>query len=506
MTHNLLRTLCLASALLTTTAAVQADDINVASLGVKPGSDKPVTALLQQAIDRCSATGGGQVLIPAGTYVTGAISLKDDVELRLSKGCVLKGSTRHPDDYQAGRGVIVARGVKNAAITGLGVIDGQGFHPNFQRYGNNQGNRPHAIYFEDCRQMTIHDVDIRNAAWWTLRLFRCDGVSIDNVKIYSHSIVNNDGIDVDAKNVTISNCRIDCDDDGICLKSDDPDFLPENIAVTNCVIASNCNPIKLGTSSLCGFRNITFSNCVIRPATESNVWDWSREYREVQKGKLTGLAGIAVESVDSGDIENVQFHNITMEGVITPIFVCLNKRKGQGGSIRNLVFSGITAKAQGVIPTLISAMPGTYIDGITLRDIVVEHVGRGTAEDAAKPLRENLNGYPENRMYGHHNPAYALYVRHAKNLTVDNFQVRTLNPDARPAVVMEDVLGASLDGVANLSDTFSQPLIRLNGCDGFSIGRCINAGDGQGTLVEVNNPKGNNLSAPFIDKQRIKKQ
>ncbi|MCD7941143.1 MAG: hypothetical protein LUH50_14425 [Bacteroides intestinalis] len=55
------------------------------------------------------------------------------------------------------------------------------------------------------------------------------------------------------------------------------------------------------------------------------MWDWSKEYREVQKGQLTGLAGIAVEAVDGGHLENLQFNNISMTGVITPIFVCLNK-------------------------------------------------------------------------------------------------------------------------------------------------------------------------------------
>ena len=79
------------------------------------------------------------------------------------------------------------------------------------------------------------------------RLFRCDGVIVDGISIFSLSMGNNDGIDVDARNVNITNCHIECDDDGICLKSDDPNFMVENITVTNCIIASNCNPIKFGT-------------------------------------------------------------------------------------------------------------------------------------------------------------------------------------------------------------------------------------------------------------------
>lgn len=448
---------------------VDARNLDVVQQGAVPDSEESQTLVFQQAIDECSATGGGQVLVPAGTYVVGALQLKDGVELHLSKGAVLLGSTAHPEDYQAGRGIVTAKGAQNCALTGFGVIDGRGYHANFQRYGNNQGNRPHAIFFEDCRNMIVKDVEIRNAAWWSFRLFRCDGVTIDGVKIYSHSIVNNDGLDIDARNVTVSNCRIDGDDDGICMKSDDPDFMVENITITNCIVASNCNPIKFGTSSKCGFRNITVSNCVIHRPSESNVWDWSKEYREVNKGELTGLAGIAVEAVDGGHIENLNFSNISMTGIITPIFVCLNDRNGIG-SIRNLVFSGITAKAAGIIPCLISSIPGHLIDGITLRDIVVEHVGKGTEADASTPLPENLHGYPENRMYGSHNPAYGLYVRHAKNLVVDNFQVRLQNPDARPLSVMDDVHDVAVNNLKDCSSSESDTVLRLVNCSDVNVG------------------------------------
>lgn len=445
---------------LTLTVAANAEDVRITQ---SENPNEVSTQLFQQAIEHCSATGGGQVYVAAGTYTVGALQLKSGVELHLSKGVLLKGSVNHPEDYKAGRGIITAKNVENIAVTGLGTIDGQGFHDNFQRYGNNQGNRPHAVFMEDCRNVAIRDIHIRNAAWWTVRLFRCDGVAIDHINIYSHSIVNNDGLDIDSRNVTVSNCRIDSDDDGICLKSDDPNFMPENITVTNCIIGSNCNPIKLGTSSYCGFRNVTFSNIVIVPPTESNVWDWSKEYREVKKGQLTGLAGIAVEAVDGGHLENLHFNNISMTGVITPIFVCLNKRHGVG-SVKNVIFSNITAKAYGIIPSLISSIPGEYIDGITLRDIMVEHVGGGTVEDAQTPLKENLNGYPENRMYGKTNPAYGLYVRHARNVTIDNFQVRLQHPDARPTVVMEDVEDVEIYRLKEVSEYKPKTLVRTINC------------------------------------------
>lgn len=443
-------------------------DFTLNELSKQAGTMKPVTSIVQNAIDKCAKSGGGTVTIPSGEYVTGALALKDGVELHLSGGTVLKGSTNHPEDYSAGRGVITGKNVKGCSVTGCGVIDGQGWHENFQRYGNNQGNRPHAIFFEDCTDVTVKDVYVRNAAWWSFRLFRCDGVTIDNVKVYSHSIVNNDGIDVDARNVTISNCRIDSDDDGICLKSDDPNFMPENITITNCIIGSNCNPIKLGTSSYCGFRDIVVSNCVIHRPAESNVWDWSKEYPGVNKGELTGLAGIAIESVDGGAIENVHFSNISMTGIITPIFICLNGRHGVG-SLRNVTVEGVTAKALGQIPSLISGVPDGIIDGITLRDIWVEHRGGAGQEIADAKLKENLNGYPENRMYGNTNPANGLYVRHAKNVIIDNYRISLLNNDARPAVVMEDVENAEIGNITTTDPNLDKPLLRLVDCRDFFV-------------------------------------
>ena len=93
-----------------------------------------------------------------------------------------------------------------------------------------------------------------NAPSWVFRILECDGVIVRGVRIYSYVNQNNDGIDIDAKNVVVSDCIVDCEDDAICLKSDNPDFLVENITITNCIAASNCNAIKFGTASHCGFK------------------------------------------------------------------------------------------------------------------------------------------------------------------------------------------------------------------------------------------------------------
>ena len=309
------------------------------------------TQAIQKAIDECSESGGGKVIVPQGTFLSGTIFLRSHTELHLERGSRILGSVRIPEDYPV-LALINADGIEDCAISGPGAIDGQSDDPLYREMfgrGLNDERRPFLVLFKDCRNISVKDVHLERAGNWTLRFLGCDGVLVDGVTIFSLTQPNNDGIDIEARNVRISNCLISSDDDGICLKNDRPDFTTEHVTVTNCVIASNCNPIKLGTTSYNGFRNIVFSNCVIRPAQQSNVWDWSSEYRKLSPGTVTGLSGIAVECVDGGRIENVLFSDIVMEGILTPIFVCINHRHGTGGSIKDLRFNGITAKAYGVI-------------------------------------------------------------------------------------------------------------------------------------------------------------
>ena len=417
--------------------SAMAGDVEVKNLGAKGDGKTACTAILQRAIDECARTGGGQVIFAPGQYVSGQLQLRSNVTLHLPRGAELLGSVRYTEDYPD-RAFIFANGAEHIGITGEGTINGRGGHPDVKAQGFvvNDSKRPNLITLRDCRDVRITDVNLVQSGSWTLRLFRVDGAIIDRINLRSLDQGNNDGIDVDAKNVVISNCIIEAEDDGICLKSDDKNFMPENIVVSNCVIASNCNPIKFGTASYAGFRNVNITNCAIRRTSESIIWNWPKEYRGIKEGTLTGLAGIAIESADGGIIEHVNIQNITMEGIITPVFICLNHRHGDTGRIRDIYINNISARAEGVIPCLITGSSRQRISDIVLRDIRVEHEG------GEQPMNERLgesNGYPENRMFGHRNPAGGLYIRHAENVKVDNFVISQRQRDFRPAVVLDDV-------------------------------------------------------------------
>ena len=190
------------------------------SLGAKSDSVTLNTQIIQSAIDQLYSEGGGTVVIPTGMFLTGTLYLKDNVELNLEQGSILYGST-NPIDYPenelkvksgTGKALIYANGQRNISVTGKGTINGQGNAPVWL-LGDNASGRPKIIYFVDCRNVMVDGITLTNSAFWVSDYLACDYVVINGVKIYSYGNHNNDGIDIDSKNVVVSNCIIESDDD-----------------------------------------------------------------------------------------------------------------------------------------------------------------------------------------------------------------------------------------------------------------------------------------------------
>jgi polygalacturonase len=428
-------------------------DVNVLDFGAVPDGKTLTTGAIQKAIDKCSLTGGGTVSIPQGTYLTHTIFLKSGVNINIQKGAVILGDTK-PSAFT--RAVIFAENIENASITGMGVINGQGFAKDFPM----KGQRHNDVCLLKCKNITVQDVTMINAPTWVFRILECDWVMVRGVKIYSYANQNNDGIDIDAKNVTISDCIIDSEDDAICLKSDNPKFLVENIAITNCIIGTNCNAIKFGTSSNCGFKNITISNCVVRwPAAAAKI-----PPRSTLKGCDTDTImeiGIALEVVDGGFMDQVAISNITMTGIQTPLFIRLGNRKGPG-SLKNIIISNITATDETMLNSSITGIPGSYVENVILKDFIFNSKGTGTLVEANAVVPENANSYPQaNVVFGYSVPAYGMYVRHVRNLAMENFIFNLKTPDERPAVVLDDCHNIRINNFDVDIPAKNQPLIRL---------------------------------------------
>jgi polygalacturonase len=413
----------------------KSDFYNIVSYGAK-SSDKTLNTIpIQKAIDECSVNGGGTVYVPAGIFLTGSLTLKNHVTLSLSKNAVLLASG-NLSDYSKEQGklsFILIDGVEDVSVVGEGVIDGQG---NLFIVSDNAPDRPFLMLVNESRKIRIEDVTLRNSAMWTLKLFGNEHVIIKGISIFSHTNFNNDGIDIDSKDVVISDCIIDCDDDALCFKTDSKKA-SENVVVTNCILASNCNFIKFGTASRGGFKNISISNCTLRHASESNHRTWIKMPGITDS--ITGISGIALEVVDGGFMEQVTINNITMDGVQTPVFMRLGSRRTPVGYLKNVIISNIVATTHSKIPCLISGIPGFYIENVVLKDMIINCKGEGEAADVNKPVPENEKGYPENRMFGPILPAYGMYIRHARNIEIDNVQFNLLKPDFRPAIYFDDV-------------------------------------------------------------------
>lgn len=468
---------------------LSSETINILDRGAKGDGIKDNTVIIQKAIDDCSKTGGGTVYVPSGTYLIRPLEFKSNVELYIEFGATLLGSNKLADYDKAfpiskrnmnqSSGLIWGKNLNNISIRGLGSIDGQGGDHNFQ-FGNNSEEgpvRPKLIYFVDCKQIRIENITLRNSAYWVQHYEKCENVIIKGIKVFSHCNYNNDGLDIDGKNFIISDCYIDVEDDAICLKSDHSEFC-EDITVANCITASNCNAIKLGTASNGGFRNIAISNCTIHRAAEDNIRHWNKQLEYISED-VTVISGVAIEMVDGGIIDGVTVSNITMRDVQTPIFIKLGDRKRtfrkEMGILKNVNIDNIVATAESLIPSSITGVEDNYIENVSISNVQINYPGGGTEDMTKKLVPENSKKYPENRMFGNILPGAGFYVRHVKDIRFNNVRITGLKQDARPLFYFDDVVGAQI--YLSNNKLINNKLIYQTNCFNISF---------QGDLTESN--------------------
>lgn len=440
---------------------VQAADYNILTYGAKSDTTVLSTVAIQQAIDACSAAGGGRVVVPAGEYKIGTIILKSDVHLYLEQGATLYGSTDLKDyrpmksDYVSLRTktttiqLIYGDKVRNVTIDGYGIIDGRGRAFKKMSWNDEGITRPHLLRFIQSKDITIKDITLRNSGCWMQHYLACDRLVIDGIKVFNRHNYNNDALDLDGcHEVIVKGMIADSDDDGITLKSTSP-RLCENIRIADCVVSSHCNAVKLGTETNGGFRNINISGIVVKP---------SEDQQEKFFGQWIGSSAISLEIVDGGVLENVSVSDVTVEGTESPIFIRLGNR-GRGylseganmeriipvdhvGRIRGIHLSNIQVRNAGAMGCSITGLPGYPVENIFLSNIAIHHKGGvgfdEMAEIADSIADEKEKSYPEATMWGNL-PAKGFFVRHARNVQFSNVRVETDQLDVRPEIVRVDV-------------------------------------------------------------------
>ncbi len=448
------------------------DEYCILDYGATGNGKALCTRAIQAAVDDCSARGGGKVIVPPGDYYTGAIFLRSFVELHLEEGAQLIGSVNYddyPDLATDRKGVVNGFNVHDAAITGFGVINGNGGEPAFQ-LGGNGVLRPYLLVLNDCRKMNIQDITLVNSSFWTFRIRDCEEVFVRGLKIFSHTNFNNDGIDIDGKNIIVSDCLIDATDDGICFKSDNPERLCENVTVTNCIVASNCNAIKFGTASRAGFRNIAVSNCVIKTPANNDLFAYPYFSVPGVTASVVNNSGISIEEVDAGALEKITITNITMENVLTPLFIRLGQRNPRPVKyLKDVVISNIVATGVSHMSCSITGIPGSRVENVKISNVILNYNGGGLKNLAHKEVPEQEKAYPENKMFGPSLPAYGFFIRHADNITLDNIHINLLYNDERYAFYLEDAHHICLNGVTLQEHMSPLPVFKIKDCENLTI-------------------------------------
>ncbi|MCC3160673.1 right-handed parallel beta-helix repeat-containing protein [Hymenobacter sp. 15J16-1T3B] len=388
-------------------------DYVITNYGAGSDSTQLSTAAIQRAIDQASAGGGGTVVIPKGVFLSGALFFKPNTQLRLQAGAKLKGSdniAHYPLipsrmegqslDYYAA--LVNAYKVNNFRVTGPGTIDGNGlrFWKNFwahrdsmKQVGKSSTNlevhRPRLLFIWGCKDVTIKDVKLHNAGFWTTHLYQCTNVLVEGCDIRSPfrpvKAPSTDAVDIDAcRKVTVRNCYISVNDDGIVMKGGKgptAQKLPENGPVED-VLIEGCTFGEVHAAVTCGSEcihanRITVRNCKVdndRPLLLFKMRpDTYQLYENITVDNVTGKCGTIVTlspwtqffdmkgSTEKpfGTIRNVSVSNVKVQ---CKQFAVLNGNPAD--KVSNISFNHVDATAQ--TAAFVNKYPQVKFNDVTL--------------------------------------------------------------------------------------------------------------------------------------------
>jgi polygalacturonase len=357
-------------------------EYDITKFGAKPDGKANCRDAINRAIEVCSMAGGGTVLIPEGNFLTGAIRLKSNVNLHLSEGSRLTFSTDVMDYYPLVRTrwegmelihispLIYAYRENNIAISGKGILDGQGSklfwkwhgNPNYggnpevinqkadraklykmmednlpiekRVFGRGHFLRPQFIQTLECRNVLIEDITMIDSPMWEIHPVLCVNVMIRKVKIRSHG-PNNDGCDPEScSDVLIEECEFDTGDDCIAIKSgrnNDGRRInrpSQNIIIRNCKMKDGHGGITIGSEISGGVRNVFAHDCLL---DSPDLWTAIRIKNNASRG---------------GRLEDLFFKNIIVGEVSrAAVEIDFNYEEGSKGNytpvVKNLIVEGL---------------------------------------------------------------------------------------------------------------------------------------------------------------------
>lgn len=505
-------------------SSVDAQSWDVRRFGAKGDGHTLDTRAVQNAIDSCHRNGGGVVVFAAGcTFLIGTIYIKDHVTLCLHQHSVILGSD-NLIDYGNDVGLspfypepldlclIYAKNAIDIGITGEGSIVGH-TQDNFTSppgaVGRAVEQRPMLIRFEHCRQISISDVSLQQCGSWCVHLKRSQDIFIRSIRIHNKQ---QDGFDLEScQNISISDCHLECGDDAIAVTTSSLDYPARNITVTNCLLRSRWAGIRFGPLSRGNFENITVSNCV---------------FYDCNGG------GIKLGMYEGAEIRDCVFNNLVMDQVSAPVSIFIatwpeigstapNPATMPVGRIHDLQFRGFQVVTKpgdpGPRPDLDSAIflqghPQSSIENILFEDINVTFSGGGTQAQSSRRDIVDMNeidyrkdGYwTDDKSTWGVPPAYGLYARHLKGLTMEDVRFGLANPDRRSALFLSDSEDIRITGFEAACDPIDTAVITARNCIGLMLSE-IEALPKATALVRIEGPGSDKISLTSNDARMFDK-
>jgi hypothetical protein len=444
---------------------------NIRDFGAKGDGKTLDTHALQAAIDACNTDGGGTVVVPEGAFLIGTVELKSNVTLHVAASAKLVGSADgkqyHAVDAIPLKGdstledgnwaLLFAVHAKNVTVEGPGLIDGQGnefhspAHGVLPPSGIGGDQRPYIFLFYRCENLRVRNIDMIRSAYHCVRVIQSARVHMDGLYIHNRVNGNNDGFHfISCEHVTIANCVIESQDDACALFGSckfvtvtNSSFstrwsvfrfgggVAENITVSNCLLHQvyGC-PIKFHGGPGSRFENISFSNLVLQDVTGPiNI----SVGPPTPRNQTQAAAAPARAQRPPAVARNISFSNIhgtvtTNPGPLPDYPYASNYRAGEGHSCITL-----------------NCVGDAVLENISFSNVHLTFGGGGTAEDAARRQLPEVVG--EYFMLGPM-PAYGLYARGARALTLENIRFQVSQPDLRPALILDHVEDVAINSLS----------------------------------------------------------
>lgn len=455
------------------------------------------TDAIQKALDEAAGK-KGIVLVAGGAYTTGTLSIHSDTTLFIASGASLNASKNLKMFSDA---FIKIVDEENVTICGGGRINANGEYfvylpherPLVQplgytklppilkdpmgspsdttrfkyreriRYAEDKWNegkeniqRPmYTVWVRGSKNVSLHNIIIRDSLDWSLSVDMSEDISIESIVIDNNRhVANTDGIDIMAsKHVKVKHVFVSTADDGLCVKApmvQGHDSInvenaemkmgaTEDVEIEDATVISVMNAFKIGTETYFDIKNVRCKNCTFM-------------LPDIFPG---GVSGISIESADGSNISDIHLENITMKNISVPVFISLCKRnkfgylsdedrkaKENGGSVKGITIKNV--KAEGMeAPCIITGFKDEngytgYIEDVTISNICAEYLDNKEILTILPEIRENVRDYPESNALGDM-PSYGFYIRHAKNIKLDNITVKPRTMNTRPMLKTDDV-------------------------------------------------------------------